>query len=77
VAHRAGWRRGLRRERPDQPGPGRRDRSINASAAAGFTNGADTGGFDPGGDVRRDQMASFLTRDLDLLVEEGTTRPKQ
>jgi hypothetical protein len=27
--------------------------------------------FAPGRDVRRDQMASFLTRLLDRLVEEG------
>jgi hypothetical protein len=49
---------------------------INKSAAAGFTNGRG-GGYEPSGVVRRDQMASFLARTLDLLVEEGTAQAKQ
>ena len=48
---------------------------INKSAAAGFTAGRG-GGYEPGQPVLRDQMAAFLARDLDLLVNEGTTAPK-
>jgi hypothetical protein len=50
--------------------------NINKSATAGFTSGRN-GGYDPGASVLRDQMASFLSRVLDLLVEEGTTPVKQ
>ena len=50
--------------------------NINKAATAGFTAGRD-GGYEPGAPVLRDQMASFLARTLDLLVEEGTTPPKQ
>jgi hypothetical protein len=46
--------------------------NINKSAAAGFTAGRN-GGYDPTASVRRDAMASFLARVLDLLVDEGTT----
>lgn len=49
---------------------------INKSAAAGFTTGRN-GGYEPRLPVLRDQMASFLARDLDLLVNEGTTPAKQ
>lgn len=49
---------------------------INKSAEAGFTDGRN-GGYDPAGFVLRDQMASFLARALDLLVQEGTTPAKQ
>ena len=49
---------------------------INRSAQAGITNGRAGGGYDPGADVLRDQMASFLARTLDLLVEEGTATAK-
>jgi hypothetical protein len=49
--------------------------NINRAAAAGFTAGRGAG-YEPTGDVLRDQMASFLARTLDLLVEEGTARAK-
>jgi hypothetical protein len=48
------------------------ERFINASAEAGFTVGRG-GGYEPAGVVLRDQMAAFLARTLDLLVDEGTT----
>ncbi|TVR38374.1 MAG: BspA family leucine-rich repeat surface protein, partial [Nitriliruptor sp.] len=40
--------------------------AIQALAAAGITLGCGDGVFCPGDDVRRDQMASFLVRALDL-----------
>jgi hypothetical protein len=49
---------------------------INRSAAGGFTSGRD-GRYEGGSPVRRDAMASFLARSLDLLVAEGTTPPKR
>jgi hypothetical protein len=49
---------------------------INASAQAGFTGGRE-GRYEPAASVQRDAMASFLARPLDLMVAEGTTRPKQ
>jgi hypothetical protein len=49
---------------------------INKSASAGFTVGRN-GGYEPEQLVLRDQMASFLARTLDLLVEEGTTPAKE
>jgi hypothetical protein len=52
------------------------EENVNKSAEAGFTNGRD-GGYQPAEVVRRDAMASFLSRDLDLLVEEGTTPPHE
>jgi hypothetical protein len=47
------------------------DRAASASVATGFSNGT----FRPGVDVRRDQMASFLVRLLDLLVEGSHATP--
>lgn len=44
---------------------------INAAAQAGFTGGTGDGRYQPAGTVRRDQMASFVARVLDLLVEQG------
>jgi hypothetical protein len=52
------------------------ERFINAAAQAGFTAGRD-GRYEPAEPVKRDAMASFLARPLDLLVAEGTTPPKQ
>ena len=46
-------------------------REINAATAAGFAGGYPDGTYRPGLAVPRDQMASFLTRSLDLLVERG------
>jgi hypothetical protein len=55
---------------------------IDLIAALGIARGtgADEGGrrlYSPGLDVKRDQMATFLARTLDFLVEEGETRPPQ
>lgn len=51
--------------------------AINKAAAAGFTTGLGTGGYGPRGDVRRDQMASFVVRVLDKLVRAGqATTPR-
>ena len=44
--------------------------NINKAAEAGLTGGTAGGGYDPAGTVRRDQMASFLTRLLDLVVAD-------
>jgi beta-lactamase superfamily II metal-dependent hydrolase len=48
-------------------------REINKAAAAGFTGGYPNGTYQPAGTVRRDQMANFLARVLDLAVEGGMT----
>jgi VCBS repeat-containing protein len=45
--------------------------NINKAAAAGFTGGTGSGAYNPDGPVLRDQMASFLARVLDLMVEQG------
>jgi hypothetical protein len=50
--------------------------AINQSAEVGFTGGRN-GGYEPREPVLRDQMASFLSRVLDLHVVQGTTQPKQ
>jgi hypothetical protein len=44
---------------------------INKAAAAGFTGGFPDGTYRPNHGVKRDQMASFLARVLDLIVEKG------
>ncbi len=44
--------------------------NINRSAAAGFASGTAARQYAPFGTVRRDQMASFLARVLDKLVED-------
>ena len=49
------------------------EQSINKAAAAGFTTGRADGRFAPTAAVRRDQMASFVTRVLDRLVLDGVT----
>ena len=50
--------------------------NINRMAEAGITTGTSSGLYHPNGQVRRDQMASFLARALDLLVERtGATPP--
>lgn len=46
---------------------------INTSAAAGFGGGYGDGTYRPGVTVLRDQMAAFLARSLDLMVERGMT----
>ncbi|MGI8985059.1 MAG: SBBP repeat-containing protein [Acidimicrobiales bacterium] len=45
--------------------------NINGLAAEGIVVGTGGGLYDPAGSVRRDQMASFIARTLDYLVEEG------
>lgn len=56
------------------------ENNINVLAAFGVAQGTgvDESGrrfYGPSLDVQRDQMASFLARLLDFLVEEGETRP--
>jgi hypothetical protein len=46
-------------------------REINTAAAAGIAGGYGDGTYRPGVTVLRDQMASFLARTLDLVVERG------
>ncbi|MGK2930360.1 MAG: family 43 glycosylhydrolase [Acidimicrobiales bacterium] len=63
----------LARERdvfPDDDGSFH-EASIDAAAAAGLTGGRADGTYGPGLAVQRGQMASFLARLLDLLIEEG------
>lgn len=48
--------------------------SINVIADLGITGGTGDG-YGPAGIVRRDQMASFLARTLDVLVEAGEASP--
>jgi hypothetical protein len=49
--------------------------SINRAAAAGLTGGTANGAYRPAAPVARDQMASFLARLLDLLVDTAGARP--
>jgi hypothetical protein len=51
------------------------EQNINKSAEVGFTGGRN-GDYQPREVVNRDAMAAFLARALDLLVEQGITRPK-
>lgn len=46
--------------------------AINQLAHAGVVAGRTTGQFAPRSLLRRDQMASFLTRALDLIVDRGS-----
>lgn len=50
---------------------------INKAAAAGFTGGFGDGTYRPAQGVRRDHMASFLARVLDLVVEDGMAEVPQ
>ena len=47
--------------------------NINRVAAAGIAAGVSGASYQPDGRVRRDQMASFLARALDYLVEQAGT----
>jgi hypothetical protein len=49
--------------------------NINKAASAGVVAGLATGIYRPDGAVARDQMASFLARELDLVVEQTGTKP--
>lgn len=44
---------------------------VNKVAGVGISGGFSDGSYRPGAPVRRDQMASFLVRLLDLAVENG------
>ena len=48
---------------------------INKTASAGFAGGPGGGRYLPAGAVRRDQMASFVARALDRIVEQGMAQP--
>jgi hypothetical protein len=47
--------------------------NINKAAGAGIAGGTSFGYFSPLADVSRAQLASFLARTLDLLVQDGVT----
>ncbi len=49
--------------------------SINKAATAGFAAGVGGASYDAISFVRRDHMASFLSRVLDLLVEDAFAQP--
>jgi uncharacterized delta-60 repeat protein len=49
--------------------------STNKAAAAGFAAGVSGSSYAPQRSVQRDQMASFLARVLDLLVEDRLAQP--
>jgi hypothetical protein len=49
--------------------------AIDRAATAGLTGGTASGGYAPGVPVKREQMASFLARVLDLLVEQRHAAP--
>lgn len=50
--------------------------NINRAADAGFTSGVAYNAYNGNGEVRRDQMATFLARVLDKLVtDNGAQRP--
>jgi hypothetical protein len=53
---------------PDDDGS-RFEADIDRVAALGITGGRSDGSYDPAGLVSRDQMASFLARVLDVLVD--------
>ena len=66
-----GVREGFDDAFPDDDGAAT-EREIDAAAAAGFTGGYPDGTYRPQLAVPRAQMATFLVRVLDLLVESGT-----
>jgi hypothetical protein len=51
------------------------EQSIDAAASIGVAVGVGGRSYQPGQPVRREQMASFLVRLLDLFVESGHARP--
>ena len=55
---------------PDDDG-NTHEANINKAAQAGFAGGRADGTYGPANPVARDQMASFLARVLDLLVQDG------
>ncbi|HWH33944.1 MAG TPA: S-layer homology domain-containing protein [Acidimicrobiales bacterium] len=57
----------------DDDGASVHEASIDAVASAGIVAGTGTRTYDPGAEIRRGQMAAFLARTLDHLVEVGAT----
>jgi hypothetical protein len=57
----------------DDDDDGTHEAAIDNAAGAGIAGGTREGRYSPGPVVRRDQMASFLARTLDLLVHAGHT----
>lgn len=51
------------------------EKSIDKAAAAGIAAGTASGEYAERSPVQRDQMASFVARTLDLLVESGVAQP--
>lgn len=51
------------------------ERGVNRIAQAGFTAGRPDGTYGPDAPLTRAQLGSFLTRALDLAVENGLTQP--
>jgi hypothetical protein len=49
--------------------------AIDALVSLGVVTGVGPATYDPEGLVRREQMAAFLARSVDLLVEEGIVPP--
>lgn len=49
--------------------------NINALAAAGIASGVSETTYNPGGSVSRAAMASFLAREVDLLVQQKFLQP--
>ncbi|HWG94943.1 MAG TPA: S-layer homology domain-containing protein, partial [Mycobacteriales bacterium] len=50
--------------------------TINAAAEAGLAGGTGGGAYSPRAGVRRDQMATFLARTLQLFVQAGAPLPR-
>jgi beta-xylosidase len=50
--------------------------AINAAAGAGIAGGTGGGTYSPRAAVRRDQMATFLARSLQLFVQAGAPLPR-
>ena len=60
---------------PDVPSGDAHEADIDAVAGAGISGGYADGSFRPTQLLTREQLASFLTRLLDLLVVDGVTSP--
>lgn len=60
----------------DTAGNGHQE-NINKVAEAGIAAGTSSTTFHPARAVRRDQMASFIARVLDVAVDRGHTTPRQ
>jgi len=50
--------------------------AIDKSATAGLAGGDASGRYQPAGNVRREQMGSFLARTVAYLVDEGALAPR-